>query len=70
LKKYWYIEGTECFPDGENYNDNEIFPNGDALFQGLTDIGWDGETCSFDEFEITERKNQTRHRKLNRLLKD
>jgi len=78
----WYIEGTEAYPDGENYGSEKDWKeNGCALFQGLTykenfnemeGTGpcWDGETCSFSEFEITERFNQTRHRKLNRILND
>jgi len=80
LPDCWYIEGTECFPDIQNYgsHDEDWKTNGASLFQGLTKEhahnravkSWDGETCSFDEFEITERKSQTRHRKLNRLLKD
>jgi len=77
----WYMEGTEAYPDGENYgSENDWMVNGAAIFQGLTykenfnemegtGPAWDGETCSFDEFEITERINQTRQRKLNRLLK-
>ncbi len=83
LPDCWYIEGTECFPDIQNYgsHDEDWKTNGASLFQGLTDMknfnyskgdskgdtAWDGESCSFDEFEITERKSQTRHRKLNRL---
>jgi hypothetical protein len=73
----WYISGTEVYPDIENYGSEE---DGCSLFQGLTykenfnemeGTGpcWDGETCSFDEFIITERINQKRHRKLLRLLK-
>lgn len=69
----WYIEGTEAYPDTD-YDEDW------SLFQGLTykenfnemeGTGpcWDGETCQFNEFIITERINQTRHRKLLRLLK-
>jgi len=78
----WYIEGTEVYPDHENWDAdlNGWKLKGWTLFQGLTykenfnemeGTGpcWDGETCQFDEFEIVERKNQTRKRKLIRLLK-
>lgn len=73
----WYIEGTEVYPDIENYGSNQ---DGASIFQGLTykenfnemeGTGpvWDGETCPFDEFIITVRINQIRNRKLNRILK-
>jgi hypothetical protein len=71
-KDEWYDEGTVAYPDIDNYGSNnqkDWKENGAALFQGIREKHWDGETCSFDEFEITERVNQTRARKLLRLLK-
>ena len=78
----WYVEDSECYPCDEDYGNMKGLPHKNwredawTLFHGLTneklgDISlprWDGETCQFDEFIITERFNQTRQRKLKRIL--
>jgi len=77
----WYIEGTEAYPDFDEQDHTENWKEDSAtLFQGFTyennsDVQlkskrWDGEYCLFREFEITERYNQTRQRKLNRIIND
>lgn len=72
-KDEWYVEGTEVYPDDEDYS--KIVGDGSwTLFQGLTEkssnhyYGWDGETCLFSEFIITKR-NQ-RYRKLLKIIKN
>ena len=83
LADEWYIEGTEVYPDAENWGDksDNWKQDGWTLFQGLTykdnfnemeGTGpvWDGETCPFEEFNITERINQTRARKLKRIINE
>lgn len=54
----WFVEGTEAFLESNPYGSKE---NGYiAYFRGLYkdevtgNIGEDGESCPFDEFDITE----------------
>lgn len=74
-KNWWFIEGTESYPNDDVYTEYIEW----IMFQGLTYKEnfnemkgiphWDDSIiCQFDEFIITERINQTRHRKLLRLI--